>query len=94
MMALRHETGRAYAEGGNAAAFGVADWLSLAASPTFAIMALLSAVLGGGRPDGLCSAGQDASALTGMVPMYMLMSAFHLAPWLRLVSRRQTAPQT
>jgi hypothetical protein len=26
------------------------------------------------------------SPLAGMVPMYLLMSAFHLAPWLRLVS--------
>ena len=34
-------------------------------------------------PDMICSAGQDASPLTGMVPMYLLMSAFHLAPWLR-----------
>jgi hypothetical protein len=24
------------------------------------------------------------------VPMYLLMSAFHLAPWLRLISRRET----
>jgi hypothetical protein len=26
--------------------------------------------------------------LAGMVPMYLLMSAFHLAPWLKLFSRR------
>jgi hypothetical protein len=26
--------------------------------------------------------------LTGMAPMYLLMAAFHLAPWLRLVGRR------
>ena len=31
---------------------------------------------------------QDASPLTGMVPMDLLMSAFHLAPWLRLFSSR------
>ncbi len=35
----------------------------------------------------LCMGGQGASPLGGMVPMYLLMSAFHLAPWLRL--RRQ-----
>jgi hypothetical protein len=63
-----------------------AGWLSLAAAPTFAIMALLTAVLDGGAPDMLCSAMQHASPLSGMVPMYVLMSAFHLAPWLKLIS--------
>lgn len=65
-----------------------AAWLlSLAATPTFAIMALLTAVHGDNMPDMLCSAARDGSPLTGMVPMYVLMSAFHLAPWLRLLSR-------
>ena len=64
---------------------GAADWLSLAAAPTFAVMALLTAIGGSGPLDVLCS---SASALGGMVPMYVLMSAFHLAPWLRLISRR------
>jgi hypothetical protein len=73
-------------ENGNAAAAGVADWLYLAAAPTFAIMALLTAVLGGGSP--LCSIA-TASPLTGMVPMYLLMSAFHLPPWLKLISGRR-----
>lgn len=67
-----------------------AGWLRLAAAPTFAIMALLTGVLGGGAPDMLCSAAQDASPLTGMVPMYLLMSAFHSAPWLKLISGRQS----
>jgi hypothetical protein len=71
-------------------ALGAAGWLSLAAAPTFAIMALLTGVLGGGSPDLICSAGH-AAALTGMVPMYLLMSAFHLAPWLKL--RRRTEPR-
>jgi hypothetical protein len=65
---------------------GAADWLSLAAAPTFAVMALLTAVLGGGPLDMLCSAAPDESPLTGMVPMYVLMSAFHAAPWLKLIS--------
>jgi hypothetical protein len=60
--------------------------LSLAAAPAFLTMALLAGVGAGGMPDGLCSAARDASPLSGMVPMYLLMSAFHLAPWLRLVS--------
>ena len=69
-------------------ALSAADWMSLAAAPTFALMALL-VVLGGGRPDMLCSGAQDASPLSGMVPMYLLMSAFHSAPWLKLISRRR-----
>jgi hypothetical protein len=75
-------------ENGNAAAKGAADFLYLAAAPTFAIMALLAGI-GGGAPDVLCSAAQGASPLGGMVPMYLLMSAFHLAPWLKLISGRR-----
>jgi hypothetical protein len=86
----RRESAVACAGSGNAAALGAADWLSLAAAPTFAIMALLTGVLGGGPLDVLCAAAQDASPLTGMVPMYLLMSAFHLAPWLKLVSSRRS----
>ncbi len=55
--------------------------LSLAAAPTFASMALVTGVLG--STDMLCS---SASPLNGMVLMYLLMAAFHLAPWLRLIS--------
>jgi hypothetical protein len=68
---------------GHTVAIGAADWLSLAAAPTFAIMALLTSVLGG-KSDVLCAAIQGTSLLSGMVPMYLLMSAFHLAPWLKL----------
>jgi len=66
-----------------------ADWLSLAAAPTFAAMALATPHLGGAA-DMLC-ATPDVSPLAGMVPMYLLMSAFHLAPWLRLLSGRARA---
>lgn len=75
--------------GGAAAALGIAEWLCLAATPTFATMALLTAVLGGGAMDMLCSTG-PGSSLTGMVPMYVLMSAFHSAPWLKLVAVRRS----
>jgi hypothetical protein len=51
--ALRHQ-------GRKAAAFGVADWLCLAAAPAFAFMALLTGILGGGSLDMLCSAAQHA----------------------------------
>lgn len=68
-----------------------AGWLSLAAAPTFAIMALITGVLGSGPLDTLCSAAYGASPLSGMVVMYVLMSAFHLTPWLKLFSSRRTA---
>lgn len=66
--------------------FGLADWLCLAAAPTFAIMALLTAAFGGESM--MCMPVAGASVLSGMAPMYLLMAAFHLAPWLRLVGRR------
>ena len=66
----------------------IADWLSLAAAPTFALMALVTALFGTGAPDMLCST-MHPSPLGGMVPMYLLMSAFHLAAWLRLIGGRR-----
>ena len=78
-----HETGRR----SDAAALGAAGWLGLAAAPTFAVMALLSCV-SGGDADMMCSAAHGASPLSGMVPMYVLMSAFHSVPWLKVISRR------
>ncbi|MCA1442740.1 hypothetical protein I6F07_21455 [Ensifer sp. IC4062] len=82
-------SGSARDPGGNTTTFGAADWLSFAAAPTFAIMALLTSVLGG-PADMLCSSTEDASSLTGMVPMYLLMSVFHSAPWLRLVANSRS----
>lgn len=64
-------------------------WLRLAAAPTFAAMAILSALPDGGQTRMLCSA-VSASPLGGMVPMYLLMSLFHLPPWLRLISRGES----
>ncbi|MDI3567060.1 hypothetical protein [Bradyrhizobium sp. Arg816] len=73
---------------GVVAARHLARWLALAATPTFAIMAVLTAVPGGGPADMLCAAGHGA-VLGGMVPMYLLMSAFHSAAWLRLIAERR-----
>jgi len=70
------------------AALGAADCLCLAAAPAFALMALLTAVLGDGGTHALCAAAGSGSPLGGMVPMYLLMSAVHSAPWLRLIGRR------
>jgi hypothetical protein len=73
-------------ERGNVAMSGAADWLCLAAAPTFAIMALLTG-MSGGTSDMLCVGASEMSPLGGMVPMYLLMSAFHSAPWLKLIAR-------
>jgi hypothetical protein len=67
------------------AVLGIIKWLSLAATPTFAMMALMTVALGGGA-EPLCSAMQHGSLWSGMVPMYLLMGAFHSAPWLRLIA--------
>lgn len=64
---------------------GAATWLALAAAPTFALMALLTAVFAG-EPDTLCAALQGSFPLSGMVPMYVLMSAFHVGPWLKVIA--------
>ena len=80
------ERGRLDDEDAAAATVGLAKWLCLAATPTFAIMGLLTGVRSGGPPDMLCGAVQHASPLSGMVPMYVLMSAFHSAAWLKLIS--------
>ena len=66
---------------------GAADGLALAAAPTFAVMALLTGV--SGPPEVLCAPGGGGLPLSGMVPMYLLMSAFHAAPWMRLIARRR-----
>jgi len=72
------------APGGNGAAPIVASLLAFSAAPTFATMALLSIV----SQSGTCMA-QGSAPLNGMAAMYLLMSAFHLAPWLRLVGGRR-----
>ena len=75
-------------DGGNhgaAIARVAADWLGLAAAPAFATMALMTVCLGGGT-EPLCSALGRGSLMSGMIPMYLLMSAFHAGPWLRLIA--------
>ncbi len=62
-----------------------AGWLGLAAAPAFVAMALTTVGLGGGA-EPLCSASAHGALMSGMVPMYLMMSAVHSAPWLRLIS--------
>jgi hypothetical protein len=81
-------------DGGAAAAHRIAKGLGLAAAPTFAIMALLAGVLDDGKMAMMCSTAPAPSLLGGMLPMYLLMSAFHSAAWLKLVAgRRRTNAQ-
>ena len=67
------------------------DALALAASPTFAVMALLSATTGGSMAEVLCTIAH-ASPLNGMATMYLLMSAFHISPWLKLMRAGERRP--
>jgi hypothetical protein len=70
------------------AALSAADCLCLAAAPIFAVMAL---VVGISRDDArtmICMAAHSPSPFGGMAWMYLLMSAFHTAPWLKLISGR------
>ena len=68
---------------GDAAGTPAASLLSLAAAPTFVVMALWSAAAGG-PVEMMCSSGGSALSLNGMAAMYALMSVFHVSPWLRL----------
>jgi hypothetical protein len=65
-----------------------ANWLCLAAAPTFALMAFWTGIVGDAAPDIFCAAAQQASPLHGMALMYLLMSAFHAPPWLKLIRAR------
>ena len=73
---------------GAAIARVAADWLGLAAAPAFATMALMTAAFGGGA-EPLCPASGHVSLMSGMIPMYLMMSAVHSAPWLRLIAGRR-----
>jgi hypothetical protein len=71
------------------AVLGLAQSVRYAASPAFALMAALAQVYGGTDP--MCSAMAPTSPVNGMVAMYVLMSVFHVAPWLRLLAGRSGA---
>jgi hypothetical protein len=61
-------------------------FLSLAPTPTFALLALLSASHETSLQSLLCSSGHS-SPFTGMVFMYLLMSVFHSTPWIRVMRK-------
>jgi hypothetical protein len=82
---LFSNAGDAYAMRGDAAGTPAASLLSLAAAPTFVVMALWSAIAGG-PAEMMCGSGDSTLSLNGMTAMYALMSVFHVSPWLTLLS--------
>jgi hypothetical protein len=77
---------RSHEAGGGRAA----GWLSLAASPVFALMALLTGFSGGSA---MAMCPMDRTPITGMALMYLLMSLFHAVPWVRVIARRKLQPR-
>jgi hypothetical protein len=74
-------------DSGNAwQARGAASWLALAASPAFAVMAWIAS--NDVAPIAFCASGSNIHRMTAM---YVLMSLFHLSPWLKLASSRPWA---
>ena len=69
-------------EAGRQTTSRLAEGLGLLAAPVFGAMALATAFGG----DMLCTM-PGMSALSGMSAMYLLMSVFHLAPWLKRMAR-------
>ena len=63
-------------------------WLTLAASPSFALMAFVSAEQSAGPGAMICGVSLNASPFGSMTVRYVLMSVFHAAPWLKIVGSR------
>lgn len=75
--------------GSGYAASSAARLLSLAATPTFAVMAIWAGLI---EPQHaiIRIAMQHASLVDGMALMYALMSIFHAAPWLKWLFRQRS----
>lgn len=67
------------------AVFRPVRWLRYAATPTFAAMALVTAIAGNGMAGMLCPATR-AMPWNDMLAMYVLMAVFHSVPWLKLIA--------
>lgn len=71
---------------GTGRAYNATYWIGLAASPTFVVMAWMTAK-DGSRAE-VCSVALGLLPINGMAWMYLLMSLFHVPPWLKLASSR------
>lgn len=71
-------------------AVDAAGRLGLAAAPTFALMAGISAVDSPGMT--MCTAASAFVPINDMALMYVLMSLFHLLPWMKLLSAHSLRP--
>jgi hypothetical protein len=72
---------RAVDDEGPTTPLGPAEWLCLAATPTFAIMQLLF----GREPDDSTVRPGHGVPPSGMVTMYLHMTALHSPPWVNLI---------
>lgn len=73
--------------GSNFSSRSIRGAIGLAAAPTFAAMAVVSGLFQD-ELAAICSGGSGALPLTGMVWMYILMSVFHVGPWLRVLENQ------
>src|SRR5207244_10878809 len=87
MIAAENESETPRAKDGKVGPLGAAQCLNLAAAPIFAVMALGTGLLGGGPANMNCP---GASPLNSMAVMYVMMSAVHLAPWMKLIANYGT----
>ena len=74
------------------ATIAAAGWLGLAVAPTCALMAWISAV--GSPAMTMCQTASAFAPVNDMALMYVLMSLFHLSPWMKLLSSRSRRPTT
>ncbi|MFC4234244.1 hypothetical protein ACFOY8_03295 [Thalassospira xianhensis] len=81
----RYIGGMASEDGGYTAILRMLRWFPFAASPVFALMALATGS-DAGRSNIICLTTDDTSYFNDMVVMYLLMSFFHLPPWLKVLS--------
>ncbi|SOB91525.1 hypothetical protein [Thalassospira xiamenensis] len=90
-MGKKHRQGRyiggmASKDGGYTAILRIARLLPFTASPAFALMALVTGISEAGSTNIICLTTDDISYFNDMVAMYLLMSFFHLPPWLKALS--------
>jgi hypothetical protein len=83
---MRTALWRGAGAGGPRAARIAVHGLAFAASPVFAVMAWVTA--GEAAAATLCSVASGVLPVNGMTLMYLLMSLFHLPPWLNLLCTR------